>query len=301
MSRSTPQVTAKLSSPWPWIALSVAIVAVSAVVLVLLLTKDESNRTQSTDFRDPIARVIDPVSSANFALSDDLDGLEPGDPPDPALGSVRAALRRTRQARDELHRLDLPFRAGGLRLDTDRALGIEVSYLVRVREALHSHGTTPGVLARGRQARVAWRIVAREIPGAGGRIGGFGAFVAWAQAVAVLRDGDAGPGANQPVLEDGDAGPGASQPDASADDVQGAPDAPAVQHCGGFEGVFDVVAEGISCQTAGDVAHGALTSKSAAGAQGFICTPGPNHEGSATRFTCDGPAGERASFSAYVP
>jgi hypothetical protein len=295
---ATSQVTLRPPNPWPWIALSVAILAIAAVSLVFMLTSDTSDRASRTDHRELIERVIDPVSSANYGLSEDLGALDADGAPDTAMRSTRTALWRTRQARDELHDVDLPSEAGRLQLDTERALGRELNYLLGVRRALHSSHSIAGVRTRAARARAAWRTVALEIPGAGGRIAGFNTLVSWARAVPVLEDGDAGVGAAQPVLEDGDAGPGDTS-SVPADDVQGAPDAPSVRDCPGFQGVFDIVATGISCQEAGDVAIGAIKSKSAAGANGYICTPTPGGDGS-TRFTCDGPAGEGVSFSAFV-
>src|SRR5919198_6228022 len=111
------------SNPWPWIALSVAIVAVAAVVLVPQLAGHRSDRSQDTGYRDLIARVIDPVGSANDALSDDLSALESGDSPGSAIGSAWAATLRARRAREALARLELPSQAGGPPLGTGRAPG----------------------------------------------------------------------------------------------------------------------------------------------------------------------------------
>lgn len=265
-------------------ALTVAIVCVSLIVVAFIVGSGSDDAPKpEADFREPIADVVQPVGAANDALSDDLEALDPGDRSGPALVSARVAMSDTRDARLALARLDLPAPATGLLLDTQNALDRELTYLAAVRRALRSSSPS-GMTARGTEARAAWRPVTREIPGAGGRIAGFDTAAAWARAAGT----------------DGDAGPGVAGDSRGADEALGVPDAPAVRSCGGYEGIYDVVAEGVSCGTAVKVAFGSRTSKSAAGADGYICEPGGKDELGGTRFTCDGPAGERVSYSANI-
>jgi hypothetical protein len=268
----------KRHNPWPWIALSVAIVAGAAVVMVALL-RDEGGSSPAVDYRAEIASVLEPMGPANDALSDDLESLVPGDSPDAALASATVALTATRGARRDLADLRLPSVAFALRADSADALRRETAYLAAVRTALDGRSSAT-VEDAADSTRSAWRRVAREISGAGGRIAGIDTLLAWV--------------GGAPVIPDGDAGPGTS--DTPAD----LPAAPSVHVCGSATGVNDVVGVGIGCAEAFDIAAKAPVAKNAAGVNGYICSGG----GASARgieWSCDGPAGERVSFYAVDP
>jgi hypothetical protein len=265
-------------NPWPWIALSVAILAGAAVVVVLLLRDGESSG-QAVDYRAKIATVLEPLAPANDALSDDLEGLVPGDSSEAALASATVALSDTRAARRELAALRLPSEAFGLRADSEDALRREAGYLVAVRTAL-GEGSGTIVEDKATAARMAWRRVAREIPEAGGRIAGIDTLLAWDSAV--------------PSIPDGDSGPGTSESPADL------PAAPSVHVCGDATGVNDVVGVGIGCAEAFDIAAKARVAKNAAGVNGYICSGG-GADAQGIEWSCDGPAGERVTFYAVDP
>lgn len=268
-------------NPWPWIALSVAIVAVAAVALVLILSdgSDDDGDKGGDDASSDIAAILEPVASANDAVSDELDALEIGDETDAARDAVAAAVRDTRSAARELAELDPEEDALRLAGDAGRALLSEQSYLSALRRALPKQNAARARAANraARRARADWRIVAREIPGAGGRIAGLDAVTKWA-ATPVLPDGDAGPG------------PTAAPEQPSADE--------GFKTCEGFENVFEVVVEGVSCAEGIQIAQGALNSKSAAGARGYTCNTLPHESDEGTlRYECDGPDGGHVGFT----
>lgn len=273
-------------NPWPWIALSVAIVAGAAVVVVLLL-RDSGPSRSAADYRAQIATALAPIPPANDALSDDLDGLSAGDSPEAALASATLALRDTRAARRELASLRLPSDAVGLRASSENALRREAGYLVAVRTAL-AQGSSSTVEDRASSARSAWSRVAREIPNAGGRITGIGTLLTWVETSPDSADEAAS------SIPDGDAGPGTSEVPADL------PATPSVHVCGSATGVNDVVGEGVPCSEAFEVAAKAPVAKTAAGANGYLCSTG-GASARGVEWTCEGPAGERVSFLAIDP
>jgi hypothetical protein len=285
-------------NPWPWIALSVGVVA-AAVVAVVLILDDGSDAERGTAHGGAdIARLVEPVASANDALSAELEALQVGDETEAAAAAAAAASRSTRTAGRTLPALDLTDDDQRIADAANRALLSEEAYLRTLRRALRTQDdarATSAGRAAGR-ARRAWEIVAREIPGAGGQITGLHSLSEWA-ATPVLPDGDAGPGPSAepatPVLPDGDAGPGPIVEPESQESADGL-----VTTCEGFENVFEVVVEGVSCGAAIQIAQGALTSKSAAGAQGYVCTTVPQESDVGTlRYECDGPDGGHVGFT----
>ena len=271
---------ARSPNPWPWVALTVAIVAVAVVALALILEDDESgNRAEAGDGAAEIARVAEPVGAANDALSKELRALVPGGD----TGSVRAAIRTdlgdVRAAEAGLAGLDLEGDDVVLGGQAQAALAANRRWLGAVRRAIAVPNASLAAVANraGKRARTAWTDVARTIPGAGGTVGGFGPLNAWAVA-AKIPDGDAGPETPvpQPVPET----------------------APGFATCEGFENVFEVVVEGVTCAEGIQIAQGALSSKSAAGAQGYTCSTLPHESSEGTlRYECDGPDGGHVGFT----
>lgn len=265
-------------NPWPWIALSLGVVAAAVVAVVLILDDGSDEERTAAHGRADIARLIEPVASANDALSEELEALEVGDETEAAAAA--AALRNTRTAGRALPALDLTDDDQRIADAASRALLIEEAYLRALRRALRTQDGARATSANraARRTRHAWEIVAREIPGAGGRIAGLRSLSEWA-ATPVLPDGDAGPG---PITE-----PQTQQPSGGG-----------VTTCEGFENVFEVVVEGVSCGEGIQIAQGALTSKSAAGAQGYVCTTLPQESDVGTlRYECEGPDGGHVGFT----
>jgi hypothetical protein len=254
----------------------VAILAGAAVIMVLLL-RDAGGSSPAADYRTKIATVLEPLTPANDALSDDLEALAPGGLPEAALASATVALSDTRAARRELAALRLPPEAVGLRANSTGALRLEAAYLTAVRTVL-GEGSSTTVGSKAAAARLAWRRVAREIPGAGGTIAGIDALLAWDRGVPAIPDGDAGPG------------------EAPAD----LPAAPSVHVCGDATGVNDVVGVGVGCAEAFDIAAKAPLARNAAGVNGYLCSGGATGP-QGIEWSCDGPAGERVAFYAVDP
>lgn len=273
---------AQRPNPWPWIALSLGVVAAAVVAVVLILDDGPDEASAAQNGRD-VARLIEPVALANDELSAELEALGVGDEAESAAAAAAAALRNTRISGRELPGLVLTDEDQRVADAATRALSIEEAYLRALRRALRSQDDARATAANraARRLRHAWELVAREIPGAGGRIAGLRSLSEWA-ATPVLPDGDAGP---EPVAE--------PEPEQSSGGV--------VTTCEGFENVFEVVVQGVSCGEGIQIAQGALASKSAAGAQGYVCTTLPQESDEGTlRYECAGPTGGHVGFTTSI-
>lgn len=271
-------------NPWPWIALSLGVVAAAVVAVVLILNDGPDEASAAQNGRD-VARLIEPVAFANDALSVELEALGVGDETESAAAAAAAALRTTRTSGRELPGLDLTGEDQRVADAASRALLVEEAYLRALRGALRSQDGARATTANRAAWRLrhAWEIVARDIPGAGGRIAGLRSLSEWA-ATPVLPDGDAGP---EPIAE----------PEPQPEQSSGG----GVTTCEGFENVFEVVVEGVSCGEGIQIAQGALASKSAAGAQGYVCTTLPQESDEGTlRYECDGPTGGHVGFTTGI-
>lgn len=273
---------AQRPNPWPWIALSLGVVAAAVVAVVLILDDGPDEASAAQNGRD-VARLIEPVALANDGLSAELEALGVGDETESAAAAAAAALRNTRISGRELPGLVLTDEDQRVADAATRALSIEEAYLRALRRALRSQDDARATAANraARRLRHAWELVARAIPGAGGRIAGLRSLSEWA-ATPVLPDGDAGP---EPVAE--------PEPEQSSGGV--------VTTCEGFENVFEVVVQGVSCGEGIQIAQAALASKSAAGAQGYVCTTLPQESDEGTlRYECAGPTGGHVGFTTSI-
>ena len=238
-------------SPWPWVAAIVAIVAIAVVLVVVLGEGDDDS-----GYAEEVASVITPVAQANDALSDELSGLEEGGGVTPVRGEAKAGLNSVRDAQSAVELIEVPESERELRRAVDEAMSAQVRYLSAVARAVRqpSETTAAELGPRADAARAAWSAVSASIAGAGGRISGSDNLATWARAEAGAPDG-------QP------------SPDEGAGEEPAPPPVAEVLSCGGFEGIFDVFAAGVDCDTALRIA--AAQVNSGAPGEGFTCTQVP--------------------------
>lgn len=227
---------------WPWITGAiVAVLAMAgiAVALVLLLGGDDEDTPVPAGYATQAASVLDPLGTANTTMSDRLGVLAPGDDIDDVASARRAAAVATSTARTELAALVPAADERTLAADTAQALRAERALLTAMAAAIArpSERTANALAAPSQTARDAWARVRETIPGAGGTLKGVANLASWARAKAG-KTATARPNAT-----------GAS--------------------CGGFEGVSDVFATGVDCQTALRVA--VTAAQTGGGSDGFAC------------------------------
>ena len=242
----------------PWIAILITAVVLAAAGVAVALILSGGGGDES-DYRADLADTIEPMAQANDELSAQLDTLAEGDDPAAAQAAARAARSDLRSVRLAVGRLEAPADERALERAVSAALRTESDYLAAVTEALRAKTTAAAEAANtaAKRARTAWRRAAREIPGAGGEIAGLDALVAWAagEPTAERQTPQQQPPQKQPE----------QKPQATVD-------------CGGFQGIVKVLAKGVGCQEAMQVAAAVVNGST--GANGFSCSAGePDPDG----------------------
>lgn len=244
-------------SPWPWVIGGVALVVVlagTAIALVLLLGGDDEPPAPAAGYPSRAAAVIDPVGSANSAMSARLNDLDPGEAVADVAAARRTTAAATRTAQTDLQTLTPTAADRATAADTAQALRAERTLLAAMAAAIAkpSERTANALAAPSQAARDAWARVRDTIPGAGGELAHVDRLAAWARAAG---------GATT-----------AKRPNAAG------------ASCGGFEGVSGVYARNVDCQTALRVA---VNAQGGGGTEGFACrVTGADDTAGTERWAC---------------
>ncbi|WP_372790874.1 zinc ribbon domain-containing protein [Paraconexibacter sp.] len=287
--------------PWTAIIIGAAVVlAAGAIALVLLLGGDDKPAEQepTATYATQVAALLAPMNEANAALTQDLLSLDRGDDPDDALTSVRAAQRVARTAVDDLALLTTPADGTELEALIARALARERTFLTAAGAAL-TKPTTAAAADLGptaAAARDAWRDT--QIDGAGGRIAGVDRLAVWTRAEVSDAAARAKRAAEAKAKAEAEAKAKAEAEAKAKAEAQARQQQQTSVSCGGFEGIYEVFAVGVSCDVALSAAAFQVSGQGSSG--GYTCRIVDRQADGLTSYTCSRGDGTQVNFSAYV-